>query len=74
MGSFKEGGQSVTAVARNRKFFAGEQWSRQIAEIDSYELIRRVIDGEVAGTRQLLDVGNGGVFEYGMSWSTRSRR
>jgi SAM-dependent methyltransferase len=64
VGSVNEGGQAVTAVARNREFFAGERWSRQLAEIDSYELIRDAISRELAGTRQLLDVGNGGVFEY----------
>lgn len=56
--------QANVAVVRNREFFAGERWSRQIAEIDSYSLIRDVIDAELAGTRRLLDVGNGGVFEY----------
>lgn len=64
VGSFHEAGQATTAVARNKEFFAGERWSRQIAEIDSYKLIRNVISEELAGTRQLLDVGNGGVFDY----------
>ena len=64
MGSSKEGGQAYAAVTRNREFFARERWSQQLAEIDSYKLIRRVIGAEVAGTRRLLDVGNGGVFEY----------
>jgi SAM-dependent methyltransferase len=64
VGSTKEGGQAETAVARNREFFARERWSRQVAEIDTYRLIREAIDSEVAGTRRLLDVGNGGVFEY----------
>jgi SAM-dependent methyltransferase len=57
-------GQEETAVARNREFFAGERWSRQITEIDTYRLIREAIESEVAGTGTLLDVGNGGVFEY----------
>jgi SAM-dependent methyltransferase len=60
----RQGGQADTAVARNREFFARERWSQQLAEIDSYKLIRKVIGAEVAGTRRLLDVGNGGVFEY----------
>jgi SAM-dependent methyltransferase len=62
--SSKEGGQAYAAVSRNREFFAEERWSRQIAEIDTYKLIGEVIDTEIAGTRRLLDVGNGGVFEY----------
>jgi SAM-dependent methyltransferase len=56
--------QEETAVARNREFFAGERWAQQISEIDSYRLIRAAIEAELAGTRRLLDVGNGGVFEY----------
>ena len=56
--------QEETAVARNREFFAGERWQQQISEIDTYQLIRRAIDRELAGTGRLLDVGNGGVFEY----------
>ncbi len=55
--------QATVAVVRNREFFAGEHWSQQTADIDSYSLIRDVIDRELAGTRRLLDVGNGGVFD-----------
>jgi SAM-dependent methyltransferase len=51
-------------VARNREFFAGERWAGQVSKIDTYRLIREAIDAEVAGTDRLLDVGNGGVFEY----------
>jgi SAM-dependent methyltransferase len=64
VGSTEEGGQADTAVARNREFFARERWSRQVAEIDTYRWVRAAIDSEVAGTRRLLDAGNGGVFEY----------
>ena len=56
--------QDETAVAQNREFFAGERWAQQISEIDTYRLIRAAIEAEVAGTGRLLDVGNGGVFEY----------
>jgi SAM-dependent methyltransferase len=64
VGSSRQGGQAHTAVAQNREFFARERWSEQLAEIDSYKLVREVIGAEVAGTHRLLDVGNGGVFEY----------
>jgi SAM-dependent methyltransferase len=60
----ERGRQANVAVVRNREFFAGERWSQQITAIDSYSLIRDVIDAALAGTRRLLDVGNGGVFEY----------
>lgn len=56
--------QEETAVARNREFFAGERWAQQISEIDTYRLIRTAIEAELDGTGKLLDVGNGGVFEY----------
>lgn len=56
--------QEETSVLRNREFFAGERWSQQVSTIDTYRLIREAIDAEVAGTERLLDVGNGGVFEY----------
>jgi SAM-dependent methyltransferase len=56
--------QEETAIERNREFFAGERWSQQISEIDTYRLIRKAIEAELDGTGRLLDVGNGGVFEY----------
>lgn len=56
--------QEETAVERNREFFAGERWQQQISEIDTYRLIRTAIEAELTGTGRLLDVGNGGVFEY----------
>jgi SAM-dependent methyltransferase len=64
VGSSRQGGQADVAVARNREFFARDRWSAQLAEIDTYGMVREVIGAEVAGTRKLLDVGNGGVFEY----------
>jgi SAM-dependent methyltransferase len=57
-------GQDSASAARNAEFFAGERHGRDAAELDTYRLIREAITREVAGTAQLLDVGNGGVFEY----------
>jgi SAM-dependent methyltransferase len=56
--------QEPTSVSRNREFFAGERWQQQVTQIDSYRVFRREIEAEVAGAKRLLDVGNGGVFEY----------
>ena len=64
MSASEQARQHETAVERNREFFAGERWSQQVAEIDTYRHIREAIDAAVAGTGRLLDVGNGGVFEY----------
>jgi SAM-dependent methyltransferase len=59
--------QTSDAVEKNADFFAGEKYSEHVATLDSHETIRRKITEEVAGTRRLLDIGNGGVFEYDTS-------
>jgi SAM-dependent methyltransferase len=57
-------GQDATSVKQNAEFFARDKHGRDAAELDTYRLIREAITREVAGADQLLDVGNGGVFEY----------
>ncbi len=57
-------GQDPGSVAKNREFFAKEGYGELVTRLDSYELIREAINKEVTGTEKLLDVGNGGVFEY----------
>jgi SAM-dependent methyltransferase len=57
-------GQDTTSARQNAEFFAREKHARDVAELDTYRLIREAITREVAGTGRLLDVGNGGVFEY----------
>ncbi len=59
-----ERGQDALSASRNEEFFAGELYRRNVAKLDTYALIREAVDREVAGTGLLLDVGNGGVFEY----------
>ncbi len=56
--------QSPTSVDQNADFFAREDYGRQAAELDSHRLMREVITREVRGAGRVLDVGNGGVFEY----------
>jgi len=56
--------QAADAAARNAEFFAREKHGRDVAALDTYKRIREAIEREVAGARRLLDVGNGGVFEY----------
>jgi SAM-dependent methyltransferase len=60
-------GQDATSAEQNAEFFARDKHGRDAAELDTYRLIREAITGEVAGTPRLLDVGNGGVFEYDTS-------
>lgn len=59
-----EARQSSTSVAQNAEFFARDDYGRQAAELDSHRLMRDVITREVSGCGHVLDVGNGGVFEY----------
>jgi SAM-dependent methyltransferase len=57
-------GQDAASARQNAEFFAREKHGRDAAELDTYHLIREAITREVAGADELLDVGNGGVFEY----------
>ena len=56
--------QDATSVEQNAEFFARDKHGRDVAELDTYRNIREALTREVAGTELLLDVGNGGVFEY----------
>jgi SAM-dependent methyltransferase len=57
-------GQDAASAERNAEFFAHDKHGRDVAELDTYRLIREALTREVAGAERLLDVGNGGVFEY----------
>jgi SAM-dependent methyltransferase len=56
--------QDATSAEQNAEFFAREKHGRDVAELDTYRNIREVVTREIAGTELLLDVGNGGVFDY----------
>jgi SAM-dependent methyltransferase len=60
-------GQDATSAAKNAEFFARDKHGRDVAELDTYRRIREAVTREVAGTELLLDVGNGGVFDYDTS-------
>ena len=57
-------GQDATSAKQNAEFFAESKHARDVAELDTYRLIREAVTSELSGTRRLLDVGNGGVFDY----------
>jgi SAM-dependent methyltransferase len=60
--------QDPRSVERNRTFFAGnESYEANVGRLDTYRHIRACIDEELAGVKRLLDVGNGGVFDYDTS-------
>jgi SAM-dependent methyltransferase len=63
-----ETGQDTTSVAKNAQFFeANELYAARIGTLETYRQIRRAINPEIAGAFRLLDVGNGGVFDYDTS-------
>jgi SAM-dependent methyltransferase len=57
-------GQDASTAEQNAEFFAREKHGRDVAELDTYRNIRETVTREIAGTELLLDVGNGGVFDY----------
>jgi SAM-dependent methyltransferase len=63
-----EGHQSQRSIDANRSWFADNAaYAQGIAQLDTYRTIRAAIDEQVAGVGRLLDVGNGGVFDYNTS-------
>lgn len=58
--------QSDTSVKQNASYFRDslEKYSAQVASLDTYRNIRRYTDEAVQGIDRLLDVGNGGTFDY----------
>lgn len=60
--------QDNLAVEKNKAFFDENQaYARNVASLATYRNIRESVNREIAGRRRLLDVGNGGVFDYDTS-------
>ena len=60
--------QDDLAVEKNKDFFAdNEAYARNVEGLATYLNIRKVVNREIAGRRRLLDIGNGGVFDYDTS-------
>jgi ubiquinone/menaquinone biosynthesis C-methylase UbiE len=60
-----DSGQDIASVAKNASFFdTNKQYAERVGSLDTYKRIRNAIDREIVGARRLLDVGNGGVFDY----------
>jgi ubiquinone/menaquinone biosynthesis C-methylase UbiE len=61
--------QSSRAVRENAAYFAenAEQYAAWLATLDTYRLQAAVITRELAGSRRLVDIGNGGAFAYDAS-------
>jgi len=58
--------QGTNDTARqNAEFFADNaSYADHVAALDTYRYIREALEEELRGTRRLLDIGNGGVFDY----------
>ena len=58
-------GQDPLSATKNASFFeANERYAERVGRLETYRHIRHAIDPHVAGARRVLDVGNGGVFDY----------
>lgn len=61
-------GQDTASVAKNAEHFeANERYARQVASLETYRQIRHAVDRQIAGAHRMLDIGNGGVFDYDTS-------
>ena len=59
------GAQDSVSVTKNKSFFADNStYARNVAQLATYRNIRSEVDAAIAGTQRLLDIGNGGVFDY----------
>jgi SAM-dependent methyltransferase len=62
------GAQDNLAIERNKAFFdENKAYACNVESLATYRNIRESVDAEIAGRRRLLDVGNGGVFDYDTS-------
>jgi SAM-dependent methyltransferase len=60
--------QDRHAAALNSEFFKdNDRYLQSISGLETYRRIREAIDAHVSGVRRLLDIGNGGVFDYDTS-------
>lgn len=58
-------GQDSASVAKNAEFFdSNARYSRNVGALETYRQISRAINDHIVGARRVLDVGNGGVFDY----------
>lgn len=58
--------QTDKSVAKNMSFFGKhrDEYNKNVQELDTYKAIRGSIDEALRGIDRLLDIGNGGVFDY----------
>ncbi len=65
-------GQDQASATKNAGYFdANERYAKKVGALEVYRNIRSAIDPEIVGSQRLLDVGNGGVFDYDTSLAER---
>ncbi len=64
--SNKKCGQTQASASKNKTFFLAEYqtYKAKVESIDSYAFISSALNMKLQGIRRLLDIGNGGVFDY----------
>ena len=69
MGKEPVASQTETSVKKNAEFFREEidSYSAGVNSLDTYKSIRAAINESIRDAERLLDVGNGGVFDYDTS-------
>lgn len=60
------------SVAKNVSFFLAniERYGKNVKELDTYAAIRSAVNESLVGVHRLLDIGNGGVFDYDVALSS----
>lgn len=58
--------QTASSVEKNSSFFRDniQSYSSNVAQLDTYAAIKQSVDEAIRGVGVLLDIGNGGVFDY----------
>jgi SAM-dependent methyltransferase len=58
-------GQDAASAAQNTIFFDGNaDYAASIAKLETYRHIREAVSAAIGRPQRLLDIGNGGVFDY----------
>jgi SAM-dependent methyltransferase len=56
--------EQATVVSNSEWFNANEQYVETQARLECYQHMQRIVEREVCGVEEVLDVGNGGFFNY----------
>jgi SAM-dependent methyltransferase len=69
MTSYQQSKQSAHSVAKNTSFFRDQLdgYKSKVKALDTYRNISASINAELNGVNHLLDIGNGGTFDYDVS-------